>query len=100
MAFVEPPVGENLAWQGSTRLIRRTTLSPMAMGKRRRHTKQTSMWVATEDLPRSAAHPFSTRLNQILDQHDSTGASKDPASDSTPTRSADQRYRRGGTSAC
>ena len=42
----------------------------MAMGKRRRRAKQTSMWVATNDLPRSAAHPFYTRLNQILDQHD------------------------------
>ena len=28
------------------------------------------MWVATQDLPRSAAHPFHTRLNQILDEHD------------------------------
>jgi len=28
------------------------------------------MWVASQDLPRSAAHPFYTRLNQILDQHD------------------------------
>ena len=27
------------------------------------------MWVATQDLPRSAAHPFYTRLNQILDEH-------------------------------
>ena len=27
------------------------------------------MWVAMNDLPRSAAHPFYTRLNQILDQH-------------------------------
>jgi hypothetical protein len=39
----------------------------MAMGKRRR-PKQTSMWVATPDLPQSAAHPFYTRLNQISDQ--------------------------------
>ena len=31
------------------------------------------MWVATEDLPRSAAHPFDARLNQILDQHDFDG---------------------------
>ena len=31
------------------------------------------MWVATQDLPRSAAHPFYTRLNQILDQHDLDG---------------------------
>jgi transposase len=42
----------------------------MALGKRRRQAKQVSMWVATQDLPRSAAHPFYTRLNQILDQHD------------------------------
>jgi len=45
----------------------------MAMGKRKRHAKQASMWVATEDLPRSAAHPFYARLNQILDQHDFDG---------------------------
>ena len=31
------------------------------------------MWVATEDLPRSAAHPFYRRLNQILDQDDFDG---------------------------
>jgi len=49
-------------------LFPRTALSPMAMGKRKRHAKQSSMWVATEDLPRSAAHPFYARLNQILDQ--------------------------------
>ncbi|MCA1560762.1 MAG: transposase [Acidobacteria bacterium] len=42
----------------------------MAMGKRRRRAKQASMWVATQDLPRSAAHPFYTRLNQILDKAD------------------------------
>jgi transposase len=42
----------------------------MAMGKRRRHATQASMWVATQDLPRTAAHPFYARLNQILDQHD------------------------------
>ena len=29
------------------------------------------MWVATDDLPRTAAHPFYTRLNQILDEHHS-----------------------------
>jgi len=45
----------------------------MAMGKRKRHAKQASMWVATQDLPRSAAHPFYARLNQILDQHDFDG---------------------------
>ena len=51
----------------------RPTLSPMAMGKRRRYAMQTSMWVATGDLPRSAAHPFYTRLNQILHKHDFDG---------------------------
>ena len=25
-----------------------------------------SMWLATQDVPGSAAHPFYTRLNQIL----------------------------------
>ena len=43
------------------------------MGKRRRHAKQAAMWVATQDLPRSAAHPFYARLNQILDQRDFDG---------------------------
>jgi transposase len=51
-------------------MILRTTVLPMAMGKRRRDAKQASMWVATEDLPRSAAHPFYRRLNQIFDQDD------------------------------
>jgi transposase len=32
-----------------------------------------SMWVATQDLPRSAGHPFYIRLNQIFDQHDFDG---------------------------
>jgi transposase len=31
------------------------------------------MWVAAQDLPPSAAHPFYTRLNQILDTHDFDG---------------------------
>jgi transposase len=37
------------------------------MGTRRQRAKQTSMWVAAQDLPRSAAHPFYERLNHILD---------------------------------
>jgi transposase len=45
----------------------------MAMGKRRRHATQMSMWVATGDLLRSAAHPFYARLNQIFDKHDFDG---------------------------
>ena len=40
----------------------------MAMGKQRRRATQASMWVATQDLPRSAAHPFYRRLNQILER--------------------------------
>jgi transposase len=43
------------------------------MGKRKPHAKQASMWVATQDLPRSTAHPFYARLNQIFDQHDFDG---------------------------
>jgi transposase len=42
----------------------------MAMGKRKRRAKQGTMWVATQDLPRSAAHPFYARLNEILDKAD------------------------------
>ncbi|HUR57913.1 MAG TPA: transposase [Opitutaceae bacterium] len=38
------------------------------MGKRKRRARQTSMWVATQDLPRSAAHPFYQRLNRVLDE--------------------------------
>ena len=57
----------------STRSIRRTTLWPMAMGRRKRYAKQASMWVPTQDLPRSAAHPFCACLNEILDQHDFDG---------------------------
>ncbi len=45
----------------------------MAMGKRRRRPKQTTIWVATQDLPRTAGHPFYARLNQILDKADFDG---------------------------
>ena len=40
----------------------------MAMGKRDRDD-QSSFWVATAELPKSAAHPFYERTNQILDSH-------------------------------
>jgi transposase len=40
----------------------------MSMGKRKRRARQASMWVATQDLPRSAAHPFYRRLNRVLDE--------------------------------
>ncbi|HEX7232468.1 MAG TPA: transposase [Candidatus Binatia bacterium] len=39
------------------------------MGKRKRKLRQQSMWIATQDLPRSAAHPFYARLNWILEQN-------------------------------
>jgi hypothetical protein len=52
----------------------------VAMRKRRRHAKQVSIWVAAEDLPRSAAHPFYRRLNQISDNFVSFPAT-DPATD-------------------
>jgi transposase len=48
-------------------------MSRMAMGKRRRRPNQTAMWVATQDLPWTAAHPFYTRLNQILEKADFDG---------------------------
>ena len=38
----------------------------MAMGKGKRGARQTTMWVATSDLPTTAAHPFYERLNRIL----------------------------------
>jgi hypothetical protein len=87
-----------LNW-GSTRSIPRTTLSPMAMGRRTRHAKQASMWVATQQLPLGAAHPFHTRLNQILDEHDFDRYAKVGASDSTQTK-ASPACRPAATSAC
>ena len=36
------------------------------MGKRRKHARQSTMWVATTDLPKSAGHPFYERLNRVL----------------------------------
>ena len=38
------------------------------MGKRKHQRRQTTMWIATSDLPRTAAHPFYERLNRILDE--------------------------------
>ena len=36
------------------------------MGKKRQRNRQTSLWVATADLPQSAGHPFYERLNRVL----------------------------------
>src|SRR5271163_3993551 len=40
----------------------------MAMGTRQ--SEQGSLWVATAELPKSAGHPFYTRLNALLDAND------------------------------
>jgi hypothetical protein len=71
----------------------------MAMGKRKRHAKQASMWVAINDLPRSAEHPLHTQLNQVSARMTSTRTSNSSASDSTRPM-AGQGCRQGGTSGC
>jgi transposase len=43
------------------------------MGKRKRKPQQGNMWVATQDLPRSASHPFYKRLNRVLEKADFDG---------------------------
>ena len=40
----------------------------MAMGTRQ--SEQSSLWVATSELPTSPGHPFYARLNTLLDAHD------------------------------
>lgn len=40
----------------------------MAMGRRQRHRQQT-MWLATEQLPRTAGHVFYDRVNKVLLEH-------------------------------
>src|SRR6266436_268622 len=40
----------------------------MAMGTR--ENEQSSLWVATSELPKSPGHPFYTQLNALLDAHD------------------------------
>ena len=37
------------------------------MAKRKHRRRQTAMWIATSDLPTTAAHPFYERLNGLLD---------------------------------
>ena len=38
------------------------------MGKRKQRLRQSTIWIATSDLPTTAAHPFYERINQILDR--------------------------------
>jgi transposase len=40
----------------------------MAMGRRRKRTRQEGLWTPTAALPVGASHPFYRRLNQILDE--------------------------------
>src|SRR5215207_5200401 len=40
----------------------------MAMGTR--EDEQSSLWIATSELPKSPGHPLYTRLNTLLDAHD------------------------------
>ncbi len=43
------------------------------MGKRRGEPQQENMWVATQDLPKSASHPFYQSLNRVFDKADFDG---------------------------
>jgi len=40
----------------------------MSMGRRKR-TRQEALWVVASELPRSAAHPFYDRVNELLNEH-------------------------------
>jgi transposase len=40
----------------------------MAMGKRNRGARQSTIWIATSELPTTNGHPFYERLNGILDK--------------------------------
>ncbi len=41
----------------------------MAMGRRGRRQRQKDLWVAAVDMPKTAAHPFYRKLNDLLDEH-------------------------------
>ena len=41
----------------------------MAMGRRGRRQRQKDLWVAAVDMPKTAAHPFYRKLNELLDDH-------------------------------
>ena len=40
----------------------------MAMGKRQQ-VRQTELWVAATELPTTSAHPFYSKLNEVLARH-------------------------------
>jgi hypothetical protein len=39
----------------------------MALGTRKPRVRQETWWIAKQELPASAAHPFYTRLNELLE---------------------------------
>ena len=41
----------------------------MSLGSRRRRQRQKDLFLVSSDLPRSAAHPFYSKLNELLDEH-------------------------------
>jgi transposase len=41
----------------------------MAMGRRKDRARTPGLWIATNELPTTAGHPFYQRLNQVLDRH-------------------------------
>jgi transposase len=41
----------------------------MSMGTRRKRQRQHDLWIAANDLPATAGHPFYQRLNALLDAH-------------------------------
>ena len=43
----------------------------MAMGKRKRGVRQSAMWIATNELPRTSAHPFYEQLSGVWTKPDS-----------------------------
>jgi transposase len=41
----------------------------MAMGRRKDRARTPGLWIATNELPATGAHPFYQRLNRVLDDH-------------------------------
>ena len=39
----------------------------MALGTRKQRVRQETLWIAKQELPASAAHPFYARLNELLE---------------------------------
>ena len=71
----------------------------MAMGKRKT-CRQQPLFVAATDLPRTPAHPFYERLNQILAQHEFDPFVEGFASRSTPRLLDGPAWSQASISAC